>query len=52
MIFLGFELYCKAIINMQKEMATHAIFLPGESHGQRILVGCGPRGRKGSDTMK
>ena len=27
MILLGFELYCKAIINMQKEMATHASIL-------------------------
>ena len=22
------------------------VFLPGESHGQRSLVGCGPRGRR------
>ena len=24
---------------LQKGMATHSIFLPGESHGQRSLVG-------------
>jgi len=28
--------------HLEKEMATPAIFLPGESHGQRSLVGCGP----------
>ena len=27
-----------------KEMATAAVFLPGESHGQRNLVGCSPWG--------
>ena len=27
-------------------------FLPGESHGQRSLVGYGPRGRKESDTTE
>jgi len=29
-------------------MATHitSVFLPGESHGQRILVGYSPRGLK------
>ena len=26
------------------------VFLPGESHGQRGLAGCSPRGRKESDT--
>ena len=25
------------------------VFLPGESHGQRSLSGCSPRGREGSD---
>ena len=28
------------------------VFLPGESHGRRSLVGCGPRGRKESDTTE
>ena len=24
---------------LEKEMATHSVFLPGESHGQKSLVG-------------
>ena len=28
------------------------VLLPGESHGQRSLVGCSPRGRTESDTAK
>ena len=28
------------------------VFLPGESHGQRSLVGNRPRGRKESDTTE
>ena len=27
---------------LEKEMVTPSIFLPGESHGQRSLVGCSP----------
>ena len=30
-------------------MATHSVFLPGEFHEQRCLVGCSPWGRKESD---
>ena len=30
----------------KKEMATHSSILPGESHGQRSLVGYSPWGRK------
>ena len=30
-------------------MATHSIFLPGKSHGQRNPVGYSPQGRKESD---
>ena len=57
-VFLGFpsgsdgkESACKAgdlgsILGwedpLEKEMATPPVFLPGESHGQRILVGYGP----------
>ena len=29
---------------LEKEMATHPVFWPGESHGQRILVGYSPWG--------
>ena len=28
------------------------MFLPGESHGQKSLVGCSPWGRKESDTTE
>ena len=33
-------------------MATTPVFLPGESHGQRSLVGYSPWGRKESDTSE
>ena len=32
--------------SLDKEMATHSVFLPGKSHGQRSLVGYSPRGCK------
>ena len=35
---------------LEKEMATTPMFLPGESHGQRSLVGSSPQGHKESDT--
>ena len=31
---------------LEKEMATRSVFLPGESHGQRSLVGYSPWGCK------
>ena len=31
---------------LEKEMATHSIFMPRESHGQRSLVGYSPWGHK------
>ena len=37
---------------VEKEMATHSNILPGESHGQRSLVGYSPRGRKEWDTTE
>ena len=37
---------------LEKEMATHSIFSPGESHGLRSLVGCSPQGHKESDTTE
>ena len=37
---------------LEKEMATHSSILPGESQGQRSLVGCSPRGREESDTTE
>ena len=32
---------------LEKDMATHSIFLPGESHERRSLVGYNPSGHKG-----
>ena len=37
---------------LEKEMATHSSILPGESHGQRSLVGCSPWGHTESDTAE
>ena len=34
---------------LEKRRATTPIFLPGESHGQRSLVGYSPEGHKESD---
>ena len=34
------------------EMATHSSILPEKSHGQRSLVGYGPKGCKESDTAE
>ena len=35
---------------LEKEMATHSVFLPGKSHGQRSLVGYSPWGHKEDKT--
>ena len=37
---------------LEKEMAVYPVFLPGESHGGRSLVGYSPRGRKVLDTTE
>ena len=37
---------------LEKEMATTPVFLPGESHGQRSLVGYSPWGLEESDMTK
>ena len=37
---------------LEKEMATTPVLLHGKSHGQRILVGYSPWGRKESDTTE
>ena len=34
---------------LEEEMATHSVFLPGKSHGQRSLVGYDPKDHKESD---
>ena len=35
---------------LEEGMASHSVFSPGESHGQRSLVGYSPLGHKESDT--
>ena len=35
--------------HLEKEIAPTPVFLPGESHGQRSLVGYTPWGHKESD---
>ena len=37
---------------LEKEMTTIAVFLPGESHGWRSLMGYSPWGRKELDTTE
>ena len=37
---------------LEKGMAPTLVFLPGESHGQRSLVGYSPGGRTESDMSK
>ena len=37
---------------LEKEMATHSVLSPGESQGQRSLVGCSPWGRTELDTTE
>ena len=44
--FLGWE------DPLEKGMATHPVFLPGEFHGQRKLVNYSPWGHKESDTTE
>ena len=34
---------------LEEEMATHSVFLPGKSHGQKSLAGYSPWGRKELD---
>ena len=37
---------------LEKEMATHSVFLPGESQGRGSLVGCRVWGRTESGTTE
>ena len=37
---------------LEKGLATHSVFLPGEFHGQRSLIGYSPWGHKESDTTE
>ena len=34
------------LLEVEKDMAAHSVFLPGKSHGQRGLAGWSPGGRK------
>ena len=44
----GFDPWVRKILWRRKQQPT-PVFLPGESHGQRSLVGYSPRGHKESD---
>ena len=37
---------------LEEGMATHSVFLPGESHGQRSLAGCSPRGHQETELKR
>ena len=37
---------------LEEECQPTPVFLPGESHGQRSLVGYSPKGHKESDTTE
>ena len=39
-------------IPWRKAQLPTPVFLPGESHGQRSRVGCGPQGHKESDSIE
>ena len=41
-----------SIICGRRKWQPTPVFLPGESHGQRSLVGCCPQGRRESDTTE
>ena len=41
-----------SLICWRRKWQPTPAFLPGESHGQRSLAGCSPRGRKESDTTE
>ena len=47
----GFDPWVRKIPWRMKWQPT-AVFLPGESYGQRSLVGCSPGGHKESDTTE
>ena len=48
---LGFDPWVGKI-PWRREWLPIPVFLPGESHGQRSLVGYSPRGRKELDTTE
>ena len=46
---LGREDSLERVANIKYYRQPTPVFLPGESHGQRSLAGCSPRGCKKSD---
>ena len=42
----------KEFLYWRKKWQSTPVLLPGESHGQRSLVGCSPWGREESDTTE
>ena len=57
-LFLTSDIYMNHLIKivsakfLEKEMATHCVFLPGESQGRQSLVGCRLWGHTESDTTE
>ena len=45
-------MYCLPVLEWRRKWQPTPVFLPGESHGQRSLVGYSPWGRKESDTTE
>ena len=48
----GFDPWDRKIPHWRRIWQPTPVFLPGESQGQRSLVGCSPRGHKESDMTK
>ena len=48
---VGFDPWVRKIPWRREQLST-PVFLPGESHGHRILVDYGPRGHKELDTTE
>ena len=46
------HLSTSAILNWRRKWQPTPVFLPGESHGRKSLVGCSPWGRTESDTTE
>ena len=57
-LFLTSDIYMNHLIKivsakfLEKEMAAHSVFLPGESQGRQSLVGCRLWGHTESDTTE
>ena len=48
-VFFTIQFYLSVVISWRKKWHPTPVFLPGESYGQRSLVGYSPWGRKVSD---